>query len=101
MCKTGKEHMLDFSDEEIKKLKMCFAQIDANNTGFIGIDELEEPLIGLGIVDSKEEIQQLLSMYIKSSNKRINFDEFLLIIKNSEANDKMAKINRFFKDLTN
>lgn len=56
MCKTGKEHMLDFSDEEIRKLKLCFAQIDAANTGFIGIDELEEPLIGLGIVDSKEEI---------------------------------------------
>jgi hypothetical protein len=40
-------------------------------------------------------------MYVKSSNKKINFDDFLLIIKNSEANDKMAKINRFFKDLTN
>lgn len=49
--------MLDFSDEEIRKLKMCFAQIDVKNTGFIGIDELEEPLIGLGIVDSKEEIK--------------------------------------------
>ena len=56
MCKTGKEHMLDFSDEEIRKLKLCFAQIDAANTGFIGIDELEDPLIGLVIVDSKEEI---------------------------------------------
>ena len=48
--------MLDFSDEQIKKLKLCFAQIDINNTGLIGIEELEEPLIGLGIVDSKEEI---------------------------------------------
>ena len=32
----------------------------------------------------------------------IEFDEFLLIIKNSDkANDKTAKINKFFKDVSN
>ena len=31
----------------------------------------------------------------------IDFDEFLLVIKNSGAGNKMSKINKFFKDLTN
>ena len=31
----------------------------------------------------------------------IEFDEFLLIIKNSDANEKTAKINKFFKDMSN
>lgn len=32
----------------------------------------------------------------------IEFDEFLLIIKNSNgSNDKTAKINKFFKDMSN
>ena len=30
----------------------------------------------------------------------IEFDEFLGIIKNSDANEKTAKINKFFKDMT-
>ena len=31
----------------------------------------------------------------------IEFDEFLLIIKNSDASEKTAKINKFFKDMSN
>lgn len=31
----------------------------------------------------------------------IEFDEFLLIIKNSNTKDKSSKINKFFKDMTN
>jgi hypothetical protein len=28
MCKTGKGHFLDFSDEDIFKLKECFDSLD-------------------------------------------------------------------------
>ena len=101
MCKTGKQHLLDYSDEQIRKLKQCFAQLDERNTGLIGIDELEAPLIGLGIVDQRIEIEQLFTQFTKSNHKKINFEEFLQIIKNSDSNHKMAKINKFFKDLTN
>jgi Ca2+-binding EF-hand superfamily protein len=31
---------------------------------------------------------------------QIEFEEFLTIIKGSNANDKTAKINKFFKDMT-
>lgn len=31
----------------------------------------------------------------------IEFEEFLLIISNSDANEKTAKINQFFKDMSN
>jgi hypothetical protein len=31
----------------------------------------------------------------------IEFDEFLQIIKNSDASEKTAKINKFFKDMSN
>ena len=31
---------------------------------------------------------------------QIEFDEFLLIIKNSDASSKNAKINKFFKDMS-
>ena len=45
--------MLDFQDDERKKLKACFDQLDADGGGSIGVEELENPLIGLGFADSK------------------------------------------------
>ena len=48
--------MLEFSDEEIRKLLECFSSLDDDGSGSIGIDELEEPLIGLGIADTREEV---------------------------------------------
>jgi Ca2+-binding EF-hand superfamily protein len=57
MCKTGKSHLLDFSDQDIMKLKECFDSLDEHGLGSIGIDDLESPLIGLGIADTREEIE--------------------------------------------
>ena len=37
LVKHGKGHYLDFTDEEIRKLKECFASLDDSNTGSIGI----------------------------------------------------------------
>ena len=64
---------------QIKKLKDCFGSLDGDGSGAIGIEELEDPLIGSGMIE---------------------FSEFLGIIKNSDGNEKTAKINTFFKDMT-
>ena len=40
-------------------------------------------------------------MVDEDGSGKIEFGEFLSIIKNSDANEKTAKINKFFKDLTN
>lgn len=52
--------MLDFLDEEIKKLKQTFDQLDEDGGGSISVEELENPLIGLGLADTREEIQQMI-----------------------------------------
>lgn len=57
MCQRGKDHFLDFSDEEIFKLKECFGSLDDDGSGSIGIDELETPLIGLGFAENREEVE--------------------------------------------
>ena len=56
MRNKGKNHLLDFTDLELKKLKQCFNSLDDDGSGSIGIDELENPLIGLGFADTREEI---------------------------------------------
>ena len=53
LTKTGREHVLDFKDDEIKKLKECFNSLDADGGGSIGLEELEDPLIGLGFAPDR------------------------------------------------
>lgn len=61
--KTGKASLLNFKDKyalhfvkltysEIIKLKECFSSLDKDGSGAIGIEELEDPLIGLGFADN-------------------------------------------------
>lgn len=95
---TGKEKYLDFSDEEIIKLKECFGALDDDGGGSIGIDELEKPLVGLGIYNNREEIENLIASI--DDDGEIEFHEFCDIIKNSEKNLETQFLNKFFKDLS-
>ena len=84
-------------------MRECFDSLDDDLSGSIGIDELENPLIGLGFADTREEIQEMIDEVDEDGSGMIEFDEFLLIIKNSntKGNSKTAKINKFFKDVSN
>jgi len=77
MCRTGKDRHLDFLDPELKKLKECFDNLDENNTGQLGIEELENPLIGLGFADSREEIEKMILDVDDDGSGKIEFEEFL------------------------
>jgi|TARA_B110000285_G_scaffold161014_1_gene179837 Ca2+-binding EF-hand superfamily protein len=89
-CHRGKSHVLDFSDDEIKKLKECFMALDDDGSGSIGIDELEEPLIGLGFADGRQDVLDMIEDVDEDGSGMIEFEEFLLIIKNSDTNEKTA-----------
>jgi Ca2+-binding EF-hand superfamily protein len=75
LCSRGKGHLLDFTDPEVAKLRECFEELDADGGGSIGLDELEEPLIGLGIANTREEVNDLI-MKIDDDGE-IQFSEFL------------------------
>ena len=54
----GKGHMIDFQDDELKKLQQCFTSlVDDEKSESIGVDELEDPLIALGLVDNRQQVQ--------------------------------------------
>ena len=60
MCKTGKSDKLDFLDDQLRKLKECFNHLDEQGTGSVGINELENPLIGLGFAESRDEVLDMI-----------------------------------------
>ncbi len=49
MKKHGKEDRINFKDDEIGKLRKYFTSLDGDGSGSIGLDELEDPLIALGL----------------------------------------------------
>jgi len=56
----GKEHCIDFEDEEKKQLRNYFNSLDDDASGSIGVDELEDPLIALGLVDNRQQVQSIV-----------------------------------------
>lgn len=74
--------------------------MDADQGGSIGIDELEEPLIGLGIAATREEVNNMIEMI--DDDGEIQFEEFLQIISNKNGLQSVSssKITAFFKALS-
>ena len=88
LSNRGKQHLLDFKDEEIWKLRECFNSLDDDGGGSIGLEELEDPLIGLGFAETREEVKELIDAVDDDGSGAIEFGEFLTIIKNSDASEK-------------
>ena len=79
LVRTGKSHMLDFSDATKRKLRDCFMSLDDDNSGSIGVEELEEPLIGLGFADKRDDVEKMILAVDDPDdpNGCIEFEEFL------------------------
>lgn len=56
----GKEEYIDFDLDEREKYREIFEALDDDGSGAIGIDELEEPFIALGLVSNWEDIKDLI-----------------------------------------
>lgn len=79
--KRGKQHCIDFDDEELRQLRSYFNSLDEDGSGAIGVDELEDPLIALGLVENRQQVAQIVAMVDEDGSQQIEFDEFLSIIK--------------------
>lgn len=101
LCQRGKGHVLPFTDQEIAKLRECFGALDGDGSGSIGVEELDGPLIGLGFADNTEQIEEMIDDVDDDKSGQIEFEEFLAIIKSADSKEKTAKINKFFKEMSN
>ena len=92
-------------------LKDCFNDLDEDGSHAIGIDELEDPLIALGLVDNRQQVEEMVLAV--DEDKNIEFDEFLKLVKggkktkqkmmvkaNKDENQDADIIFNFFKKLT-
>ena len=94
----GKDKALEFSDEEIKELRRCFQALDEDKGGSIGLEELEDPLIGLGLADTTEKVEEIILKV--DDDGEIEFPEFLKIIKSPDQDKNSQMITNFFKEMS-
>lgn len=75
--------------------------INADGLDGMGVDQLTEPFISLGLAYSKEEVKDLIESVDDDGSGRIEFDEFLKIIHGNAKSESSKKITAFFKALAN
>ena len=44
----------------MRQLREYFGSLDDDGGGSIGVDELENPLIALGLVDNRQQVQKIV-----------------------------------------
>jgi hypothetical protein len=97
--KHGKGNFIDFNSKQRARIRQIFKQLDKDGSGALGVDELFEPLLALGLVETKEQVKKMMLRVDTNQSGLIEFEEFIKIIKqNSSVNDTLVK---FFKDLSN
>lgn len=62
-------------------MKKYFHELDEDGSGSIGIEELEKPLISLGLCRSRQEVQKIMDLVDEDKSGQIEFNEFLNILK--------------------
>lgn len=60
-------------------LKACFESLDEDGGKSIGVDELEDPLIALGLVNDRAQVEKMVMEV--DNDAQIEFDEFLTLVK--------------------
>lgn len=95
LTKKGRKYLIDFDNRERKEMKQYFNSLDEKKTGSIGIDELEELLLSVGLFETREEIKALIDSVDEDKSGKIEFDEFLSMIQNDEGQNE--EIVTFFK----
>ncbi len=101
MKKRGKGRYIDFDSSQRSKLKKVFKELDKDHSGALDVDELYEPLLALGLVESRDQVMDLINKVDNDNSGIIEFEEFLNVLKNAKDGQGENTLIKFFKDLTN
>ena len=94
--KHGKEKYIDFDEDQMKILKECFNELDEDGGGGIGVDELEDPLIALGLVNHRQQVEEMMQQIDDSDDMEIDFNEFLKFVKGGKKSK--AQLAQFVEE---
>jgi EF-hand domain pair len=95
--KTGKKHYIDFDDSMRAELRKYFLSMNPSGSKSIGVEELLEPLIALGLAENRSQVQSLFDIVDANKSGKIEFEEFLSILRHGEGDSPMVEL---FREMT-
>jgi hypothetical protein len=103
LTKHAKQPRFQFSGEQKRMLRQWFDALDSDGSGKISVEELEDPMLSIGIVTDTREVEQIVSKLDKDSNGQIDFQEFVEFLTPHARHNKGAspqKHEAMFHQLT-
>uniref|UniRef100_A0A914GSI8 EF-hand domain-containing protein n=1 Tax=Globodera rostochiensis TaxID=31243 RepID=A0A914GSI8_GLORO len=70
-----------YTADELKEYRQVFNMFDADRSGAIGLDELENAITNLGMDPKQTDVEMLMREADKRGNHQIDFDEFCEVMK--------------------
>lgn len=84
-------------DSYRKKIREAFESLDSQQAGYIGREEIEDSLIGLGLVDTPQEVDEIIKIIDSDGSNTIDFHEFFNVLKSPDNPEKSLMIFNSFK----
>jgi len=86
--KRGRRPGVRLTLQDKRNLRRWFSDLDADGSGEVTIDELEDPLISTGILKTKEEVLGCMREWDTDGSNTISFDEFVDALHESGVVDR-------------
>ena len=93
----GKGKKMATEMDRVRMLRDWFEALDADGSGDISVDELEEPLISIGLVSSKQDLEEMINKYDSSGDGEIDFQEFVKMVMTKEEGGQSNAMLKLFE----
>lgn len=100
-CKRrGKSNSKKMTMEDKRVLRKWFLKMDADGSGEVSIEELQDPLLSAGVLKSTAEIKNMLNHVEHTEDGEVSFENFLKAVNSSKncKKDKMKNLQKMSAD---
>ncbi|KAG9413258.1 hypothetical protein AC1031_016273 [Aphanomyces cochlioides] len=95
--KHGKSSSMKEERNKMVLMRRWFEFLDTDGSGEIGLNELEDPLVSVGLAKCRMDVRRLIQTVDDSDNGEVNFDEFLTMMHGKTTADN--SVVKLFTDL--
>lgn len=96
--KHGRNSSLKATRQQLALMRRWFDSLDADGSGEVGLDELEDPLVSVGLACSRDDVQHLIEEVDLNGTGGVTFDAFLNLLYPERA--KRERSRRFPRHFT-
>ncbi|KAG1707442.1 hypothetical protein DVH05_026640 [Phytophthora capsici] len=78
--KHGRTSNLKATREQLALMRRWFDSLDADGSGEVGLDELEDPLVSVGLAGSRDDVQHLIEEVGVDGSGGVTFEAFMNLL---------------------